>query len=575
MLVAFLSAVVVYPNFYFGAGRRGLKEQKDYEKFIRLNTVDKVPYFTALASTLGRNAKSLRNIHYVNFAVDNPNAPFDFNRAQVDRNHLLNAASASTILKNTLSAHNHDEQRWVQKEYNTKGKYPLTRQNGPEYILLVEGGVTFELVRAHKLVKAFLDKKYIAKDTNADGKKKHERGAEMNGLPLKQFVVAWHGCYGKYKDPNGVFHNPKYLIGCCLIHLMPKFLQRSEGEIYALQFVRDVTVTANYIAIKHPPGIKNNKSAKTKMKHDTVFIFNNPSETPNTYDVFRELFAWRPNMVREDALFPQPKTRFFDENTERKSGFIEGSRCGIKGLPKALILVLNSFGINFTGTVNDCRYLGIEVMYRAGLSKLQICHRSGQTEGAVAAYLEKLKKWEDLSSTQALITNKMHQIAHAPPPLTAPPPPVFTTLSSVSSAHLPTTLTSSQLVALAPNLNLSAAQWLEQRPLNQPAYPTSAYNGHHAQTCSVSNIRHSPITPPKPPKPSSQMPALQPHFEEIKCDSDDDVVFISMSEVKHKPAQPKHVKNESKYTPKVEDKDAFLSSLTKEQLIGVINILKK
>ena len=84
-------------NYYHGAPQ-GLKRMPEFKIFLELDTVEKVLYISAFASTLARNAKSLRNIHYVDFALSNPKGVFDYERAQVDRAHLLTANSSGTCI---------------------------------------------------------------------------------------------------------------------------------------------------------------------------------------------------------------------------------------------------------------------------------------------------------------------------------------------------------------------------------------------------------------------------------------------------------------------------------------------
>ena len=245
-------------------------------------------------------------------------------------------------------------------------------------------------------------------------------------------------CYNKYQQEIK-YHNPEYLIGVCMIMLIPHFIQRSEKEMYEIAYTRDFTLTPHHIKIRHPLGIKNNKTKKKKfgseraqMKNESVFIHNAPQHAPNPYAPFKELDQLRPSEVRSDAFWPHPRKKYVAaselKHREDSIGFFTNSRLGVKGFDRCLTGVFDSFGIKYTGTKYDLRYMGIGLLYRANFSRAAIAARTGQELQIVDGYLDKIMKYESFNDTQAQLhafitqTNKnyesdMQQRLSLPPPL--------------------------------------------------------------------------------------------------------------------------------------------------------------
>eukprot|EP01084_Bolivina_argentea_P186172 320952_1 len=383
-----------------------------YNVFIKLDTNEKVKYDAVFMSTMGRDIGSIRGIHYMDLAVDNPKATFDFAHAQLDRKSLISSRSMETNAKTFLGGQNQDEMGWVLGYKDDHGQYPLSRPKGPEFIITMSTGQCVPIASVLKRVKDFLDVWYL-KPKN----KIHVRGAQNHGLTVKEFSRVFMNCWNYYNN-RLIYHTPKYLVGCGLLHLVPNFVQRSEKETLLLKYGKDVIKSAHCIQFSHPAGIKNNKSSKSRNssgsqmgKKAIVTIHNIPEFPPNSYDVFDTIIKQRPSQVKDCCLWAQPLSSYADMDADGNpcsmfdniGGYVVGSKLGEKGAMTCIKMCMKSCNIEYTGTFNDMRYLSIDIMRKLKFQEFQIIARSGHSKHGVEDYFEMIESWEEFKDTEQII----------------------------------------------------------------------------------------------------------------------------------------------------------------------------
>eukprot|EP01084_Bolivina_argentea_P096536 173536_1 len=387
-----------------------------YDEFKHSTLYEKSRYLEVYFSTMGRFAQSIRSLHYINMAGHDLKGDFDFAYHQLDRKHLLSEKSLSTHAKNLLAAVNRDENDWCYEYYKShNGKWPPSRPNGPIAFYIGYGVEGQDISAVLTAAKKFNNKYYI-KDED-----KYKRGNFNKGFRAQDFAVVHSKMYKKYQTEIK-WHNPRYFLGILILSFVLLIGKRNPPEWWCMQHGRDVvrngdkSMNGRHFVIKQPLGIKNNTITEkdTTKQNKEITVTPTVGNGVSTYEFMDTYDYYRPTKVKDNAYWclPRPEFKKAEEVEEGESGaFYSDTRLGIKGFARCVKLVINSFGFNWNGNLNDFKYEGTELMLIAGFSDAEISNRTGHTSNAINIYKDKVYKHMSMMVTQNDLYKTVNRIS--------------------------------------------------------------------------------------------------------------------------------------------------------------------
>ena len=134
-----------------------------------------------------------------------------------------------------------------------------------------------------------------------------------NQMSMRDFLYFYDRIYYTYKY-NQHCHTPKVLLSVILSRVLKYLGNRSESEIFALQWHVNIkhysTGRENKYVLSWSGKNKNKKGVVKYKENNSVTIHQSQYEKFGLYEAIKLLEQIKPAHVKDDAFFPYPKHRW-------------------------------------------------------------------------------------------------------------------------------------------------------------------------------------------------------------------------------------------------------------------------